>query len=50
MVQVTPPGSPASIIFGTGVTNAAPGSVERTILVVDDIEAARAELLATAST
>jgi len=46
IVQVTPPGSPASVHFGTGVTNAAPGSVERTILVVDDIEAARAELVA----
>ena len=46
IVQLTPPGSPASIHFGTGVTNAAPGSVERTILVVDDIEAARAELVA----
>ena len=47
IVQMTPPGSPASVHFGTGVTNAAPGSVERTILVVDDIEAARAELVAT---
>ena len=46
IVQVTPPGSPASVHFGTGVTNAAPGSVERTILVVDDIQTARAELVA----
>jgi catechol 2,3-dioxygenase-like lactoylglutathione lyase family enzyme len=45
IVQMTPPGSPASVHFGTGVTNAAPGSIERTLLVVEDIEAARAELL-----
>jgi catechol 2,3-dioxygenase-like lactoylglutathione lyase family enzyme len=46
IVQMTPPGSPASVHFGKGITNAAPGSVERTLLVVDDIEAARAELVA----
>ncbi|WP_369244615.1 VOC family protein [Streptomyces sp. R41] len=44
VVQLTPPGSPASVIFGTGVTSAAPGSVEGLHLVVSDIEAARAEL------
>ena len=44
VVQLTPPGSPASIIFGTGVTAAAPGSADGLQLVVDDIEAARAEL------
>jgi len=43
-VQLTPPGSPCSIIFGKGVTSAAPGSVKGTFLVVDDIEAARADL------
>ena len=46
IVQVTPPGSPASIIFGKGVTTAEPGSIERIQLVVDDLEAARAELIA----
>jgi catechol 2,3-dioxygenase-like lactoylglutathione lyase family enzyme len=46
IVQVTPPGSPASIIFGTGVTNAVPGSVEGLVLVVSDIEAARTALVA----
>jgi catechol 2,3-dioxygenase-like lactoylglutathione lyase family enzyme len=46
IVQFTPPGSPASIHFGTGVTNTAPGSLERLILVVDDVEAARAALVA----
>jgi catechol 2,3-dioxygenase-like lactoylglutathione lyase family enzyme len=44
VVQLTPPGSPASIIFGTGVTSAAPGSADGLQLVVDDIDAARAEL------
>ncbi|GAB3157982.1 VOC family protein [Amycolatopsis stemonae] len=46
IVQLTPPGSPASVHFGTGITDAAPGSVRGTYLVVDDIEAARAELAA----
>ena len=45
IVQLTPPGSSASIHFGTGVTSAAPGSVERLVLVVDNIEVARAELV-----
>ena len=46
VVQLTPPGSPASVIFGTGVTSAAPGSAQGLHLVVTDIEAARAELAA----
>ncbi len=44
VIQLTPPGSPCSVIFGTGVSSAAPGSVEGLHLVVTDIEAARAEL------
>jgi catechol 2,3-dioxygenase-like lactoylglutathione lyase family enzyme len=44
-VQVTPPGSPCSVIFGKGVTTAVPGSVQGSFLVVDDIEAARADLV-----
>ena len=44
VVQLTPPGSPCSIIFGKGVTPARPGSVDRLVLVVHDIEAARDEL------
>ena len=44
-VQLTPPGSPCSIIFGKGVTTAVPGSVQGPFLIVDDIEAARAELV-----
>ena len=46
VVQMTPPGSSCSIIFGTGLTSATPGSVEGNIFVVDDIISARAELLA----
>jgi catechol 2,3-dioxygenase-like lactoylglutathione lyase family enzyme len=45
VVQLTPPGSQASIIFGNGVTAAAPGSVERLLVAVQDIDAARDELL-----
>ncbi len=43
-VQLTPPGSPASIAIGTGITAMTPGSIEGLQLVVTDIEAARAEL------
>lgn len=45
VVQLTPPGSECSIIFGTGITSAVPGSVQGLHLVVVDIEAARAELV-----
>ena len=45
VMQFTPPGSPASIHFGKGVTSAAPGSAQGLFLVVSDIEAARAELI-----
>jgi len=44
VVQLTPPGSACSIIFGTGITSATPGSAKGLHLVVTDIEAARAEL------
>lgn len=43
-LQLTPPGSPCSVLLGQGLTPVAPGSVQGNILVVDDIEAARAEL------
>jgi catechol 2,3-dioxygenase-like lactoylglutathione lyase family enzyme len=46
VVQLTPPGSPSSIILGTGLTTAAPGSAQGLHLVVTDIDAARAELVA----
>ena len=45
LVQMTPPGSPCSVMFGKGFTPAAPGSVQGTFLVVDDLEAARARLV-----
>ncbi len=46
IVQLTPPGSPASLQFGTNMTTAAPGSTQNTYLVVSDMEAARAALIA----
>jgi catechol 2,3-dioxygenase-like lactoylglutathione lyase family enzyme len=46
VVQFTPPGSPCSIHFGTGITSAEPGSARGLYLVVSDIEAARADLVA----
>ncbi len=45
IVQLTPPGSSCSISFGVGVTTMAPGSQQGLLLVTDDIEAARAELV-----
>jgi catechol 2,3-dioxygenase-like lactoylglutathione lyase family enzyme len=45
VVQLTPPGSPASVIFGTHVTDQAPGAARGLQLVVDDVVAARVELL-----
>jgi catechol 2,3-dioxygenase-like lactoylglutathione lyase family enzyme len=45
ILQFTPPGSQASIIFGTGVTDAVPGAAGSMVLAVDDIEAARADLI-----
>jgi len=44
-VQLTPPGSSASIQFGEGTTTMRPGSLQGLFLVVDDIEAARADLI-----
>ncbi|ANT52076.1 VOC family protein [Mesorhizobium amorphae] len=46
VVQFTPPGSPCSIHFGNGLTTAAPGSAKVLYLIVSDIDAARAELVA----
>jgi catechol 2,3-dioxygenase-like lactoylglutathione lyase family enzyme len=46
LVQMTPPGSPCSVMFGKGFTNAAPGSVQGTFLVVENLETARASLAA----
>ena len=44
-VQMTPPGSPASIQFGTAPSSAPPGSLAGMILVVDDLEQARNEII-----
>ena len=44
-VQVTPTHSPSSIAFGKGLTTAAPGSAQRLLLAVDDIDAAREDLI-----
>lgn len=44
IVQLTPPGSPASIQFGRGLITATPGSAQYMYLIVDDIDAARQEL------
>jgi len=46
IVQATPPGSACSIGFGVGITDAAPGSTRGLHLIVDDIEAAHAQLVA----
>jgi catechol 2,3-dioxygenase-like lactoylglutathione lyase family enzyme len=46
IVQLTPLGSACSVIIGTGVTSATPGSVDSLLLVVDDVEIARQELVA----
>jgi catechol 2,3-dioxygenase-like lactoylglutathione lyase family enzyme len=49
VVQVTPPGTPAgggcSLIFGDKVTSANAGSAQGLMLVVDDLDAARADLV-----
>jgi catechol 2,3-dioxygenase-like lactoylglutathione lyase family enzyme len=46
VVQVTPPGSSCSVIFGARLTSAAPGSAQGLHLIVSDVEAARALLIA----
>ena len=45
VVQLTPPGSGCSVIFGKNVTGAVPGSAQGLYLIVTDIEAARNNLL-----
>ena len=46
VVQLTPHNSEASIIFGKGITSARSGSPESLVLAVDDVEAARNDLIA----
>jgi catechol 2,3-dioxygenase-like lactoylglutathione lyase family enzyme len=45
VVQLTPPGSACSVTIGKGITSAEPGAYRGTHLVVEDIEAAREELV-----
>jgi catechol 2,3-dioxygenase-like lactoylglutathione lyase family enzyme len=45
-VQLTPPGSACSVVMGTGLTQMPPGSQKGVQVVVDDVEAARRELIA----
>ena len=44
-VQLTPPGSPCSIAIGEGLSDMRPGTVQGLQIVVQDIHAARAELV-----
>ena len=44
VVQLTPPHSACSIAFGKGVTTGQPGSVQRLLLAVEDIKAAREDV------
>ena len=44
-VQLTPPGSACSIAFGSGITEMAPGSQQGLMVVVEDVRAARQELI-----
>jgi catechol 2,3-dioxygenase-like lactoylglutathione lyase family enzyme len=44
-VQLTPPRSECSVSFGKGLTSAEPGSAQRLELVVDDIDAAREDII-----
>jgi catechol 2,3-dioxygenase-like lactoylglutathione lyase family enzyme len=46
VLQLTPHNSEASIIFGKGITSAKPGSADSLTLAVDDVAAARDDLIA----
>ena len=46
VIQFTPPRSDASIIFGKGITSAKSGSANILVLAVDDVDAARDDLIA----
>jgi catechol 2,3-dioxygenase-like lactoylglutathione lyase family enzyme len=45
VVQLTPPGSSCSVQIGAGLTNAVPGTVRGLYTVVEDLQAARDELI-----
>lgn len=44
VIQLTPPGSPTSVVIGTGMPLGTPGEAKGMQLVVDDIDTARSEL------
>src|SRR6476646_8097803 len=44
-VQLTPPGSACSVVLGTGITEMPPGSQKGVQIVVEDVEAARKQLV-----
>jgi predicted enzyme related to lactoylglutathione lyase len=44
-VQLTPPGSARSVAMGTGLTDMSPGSQLGVMIVVDDVESARQQLI-----
>lgn len=44
-VQLTPPGSACSICIGKGLTTLPPGSVDMILLVIDNADAAREDLI-----
>ena len=46
IIQFTPPNSEASIIFGKGITSAKSGLTDSLVLAVDEIDAARGDLIA----
>jgi catechol 2,3-dioxygenase-like lactoylglutathione lyase family enzyme len=45
VAQLTPPQSPTSVTFGKGATTAEPGPVQDLMLIVDDIDVARNDLI-----
>ncbi len=44
-IQMTPPNSEASIVFGKGITTAKPGSAPNLVLAVSNVDAACADLI-----
>ena len=44
VVQLTPPGSPCSVVFGSGMPLGEPGTTKGLQLVVEDIDAVQAEM------
>jgi predicted enzyme related to lactoylglutathione lyase len=45
-VQLTPPGSACSVAMGIGLTQMTPGSQQGVMMVVEDVKAAREQLIA----